>query len=87
MTNGAGEEKTISVRNKLFELYDFLRESKDIPEEISQTLKERTTELINQVTKIHDKLEDAEEEDYSLFHALEFIADELYYNGVYDHEV
>lgn len=87
MTNGAGEEKTISVRNNLLEIYDILKASNDIPGETKQILKDRVSKVLQQVNLIHDTLEDAEDEGWQLETALDRIADELYYNGVYTHEI
>ncbi|AGY47237.1 DNA binding protein [Bacillus phage Glittering] len=87
MTNGAGEEKTISVRNNLLEIYDILKASNDIPNETKTILEEKVNKVFRQVNLIHDTLEDATDEGWKLETALDRVADELYYDGVYTHEV
>jgi len=87
MTSGAGEEKTISVRNKLFELYDYIEASADIPADVKAMLKEKTSKLAHQVSRIHDNLEEAEKNQWGIDVAMDEIGDELYFNGVYTHEV
>ncbi|AMR60088.1 hypothetical protein LEO2_50 [Bacillus phage Leo2] len=87
MTNGAGEEKTISVRNNLLDIYDTLKSSNDIPEETKKILKEKVNKVFRQVSLIHDNLEDATSEGWQLETAMDKIADELYYNGVYNREI
>lgn len=87
MTNGAGEESRSSVRDNLLEVYEILRTSGDIPEEVNQILKEKTTKLIKQVSRIHDNLEEAEILGWNLDDAMDKIGDELYFDGVYVDEV
>ncbi|AGE60892.1 hypothetical protein ANDROMEDA_53 [Bacillus phage Andromeda] len=87
MTNGAGEEKTISVRNNLLEIYDILKASNDIPNETKTILEEKVNKVFHQVNLIHDNLEEVEKAGWKLDVAMDEIGDELYFNGVYTHEV
>ncbi|AGY48213.1 hypothetical protein Riggi_51 [Bacillus phage Riggi] len=87
MTNTGGEEKTISVSNNLDDLAEHINHLEDLSPQTRKGLLERVSLIHSQVNRIHNSLEDATDEGWSLEDALEHVADELYYNGVYINEV
>lgn len=87
MTNGVGEEKTISVSNNLIELIEHIKGIKSLSTNDKNELLTMVTAISCQVNGIHDKLEDAYNDGWGLEEALDNIADELYYNGWYVNEV
>ncbi|AGE60738.1 DNA binding protein [Bacillus phage Curly] len=87
MTNGAGEEKTISVRNNLIEIYGMLKSKNNMTQDEINTVFLKVLKVINQVSRIHDNLEEAEKNQWDIGVAMDEIGDELYFNGVYTHEV
>ncbi|AGE60814.1 DNA binding protein [Bacillus phage Eoghan] len=87
MTNGVGEEKTISVRNNLIEIYGMIKCSKSLTLDEINIISERILKVTHQVARIHDKLEDACNDGWGLEETLDKIADELYMDGEYVDEV
>ncbi|AGY46851.1 DNA binding protein [Bacillus phage Blastoid] len=87
MTNGVGEEKTISVSNNLIELIEHIKGINSLSSNDKSELLTMVTVIACQVNGIHDKLEGADMLGWSLERALDNIADELYYNGWYVNEV
>ncbi|AGE61042.1 hypothetical protein FINN_49 [Bacillus phage Finn] len=87
MTNTGGEEKTISVSNNLIDIIEYIKGVEGLSSSDKDELLNKVTSVTCQVNGIHDRLEDATDEGWSLEDALEHVADELYYNGVYINEV